>query len=334
MTGEDDVRLVYELLLGRAPSLADIEAHGQAEDWRQLLTAIAGSPEFVTRTGSWLQAPEPAPKSRPISSGGWADRHPPPVEAWTADYEAARWDLIADAMADERLLAGMRESAPLPDGYGGGFDERVVEYPWLISQQLRGRVLDAGSIANFAPVLDRVLPLCDELTIATLAPEPASFPERGVSYVYADLRDLPFRDDRFDVVFCLSTIEHVGCDTSVYGLSADTGAGPQREAVRAARELKRVLAPGGRMLLSVPFGRSSSFGWGRQFDGDELDELVGALSPERVDERIARFGADGWRFCDRAEVAHVEYYDALSGPLSGEDGATAARAVACVALQF
>lgn len=325
-----DITLLYETLLGRTPGPQDIDAHREADDWRHLLGVIAASPEFAARTGETPAELQPVPQR---SGGTWAERHPPPADAWTPEYEAARWRLIADAIADEDLLAGLRSGAPLPGGFGGGFDERVVEYPWLMAHLSGERVLDAGSVMNFAPVLDRVAPPCD-LTIVTLAPEPESFPERAVSYVYADLRDLPFRDGRFDLVCCISTLEHVGCDTSVYGREADRGAGPQEEAVRAAREMRRVVAPGGRLLLSVPFGRPSNFGWGRQFGGEDLDGLIAAFEASSVTERIAQFGLDGWRWTGRAEVSDLDYHDALNGPLRGDDGATAARAVACLELWF
>ena len=52
--------------------------------------------------------------------------------------------------------------------------------------------------------------------------------------MYADARELPFPDGAFDVVFSLSSIEHFG--------------GP-RDVARAAREMGRVLKPGGHAFV-------------------------------------------------------------------------------------
>ena len=61
----------------------------------------------------------------------------------------------------------------------------------------------------------------------------------GLTGVQADVRDLPFDDGAFDLVLCVSTLEHVGADNTGYGLDAeDDGA----SRLTALRELRRVLA--------------------------------------------------------------------------------------------
>src|SRR5690606_8066719 len=94
------------------------------------------------------------------------------------------------------------------------------------------------------------------LSIVTLEPEEHAFPSAEVRYEYADLRALPYRDDLFDTVICFSTLEHVGMDNSIYGASAHSAEDPDEEAARALEELDRVLAPGGTLLISVPYGLS------------------------------------------------------------------------------
>src|SRR5207247_10845900 len=141
------------------------------------------------------------------------DRLRPPslsrTQEWTPEYVQARDRFISETLDDHQLLARFRSRRRLPRGYGVGLDERVIEYPWLFAQEPVGRVLDAGSTLNHVHLLDRLLPRIDALTITTLVPEQPDFTSRGVSYVYADLRELPFRDGWFDSVVCLSTLEHV-----------------------------------------------------------------------------------------------------------------------------
>ena len=43
----------------------------------------------------------------------------------------------------------------------------------------------------------------------------------GMTTVRADLRQLPFGASSFDLVFCVSTLEHVGGDNTCYDLAAE-----------------------------------------------------------------------------------------------------------------
>ena len=70
----------------------------------------------------------------------------------------------------------------------------------------------------------------------------------GLTTVAGDLSALPFTDGSVHSLSCLHVVEHVGLGR--YGDPLD----PQGS-VKAAQELVRVLAPGGRLLLSMPVGR-------------------------------------------------------------------------------
>ena len=180
-------------------------------------------------------------------------RFPAPASQWNEAYAARHAELVAFLLEDADVLALFRHGERLPRGYGVAFDERVIEYPWLFAQGLRGRVLDAGSTLNHAHVLDRLPGTVEALEIVTLAPEPDSFPGRGITYRFADLRDLPYEDAAFDTVVSLSTIEHVGMDTTVYGAREPRSADPRGEVQRAVRELRRVTAPGTYMRCQPAF---------------------------------------------------------------------------------
>jgi SAM-dependent methyltransferase len=58
--------------------------------------------------------------------------------------------------------------------------------------------------------------------------------------VHADLMDMPFEEASFDVIVCSHVLEHVDDD------------------IRAVRELRRVLAPGGWAILQVPIDSERS----------------------------------------------------------------------------
>lgn len=212
------------------------------------------------------------------------------------------------------------ENAQLPVRYGFGLDERVVELPWALPR-LQGRTLDAGASLNHRHVLTRVLPRVTGLHIVTAAPEERAYPELGVSYLFADLRALPLRSDYYDTICSISSLEHVGMDNSAYG-------GPPREsdpnaaATAALTELKRVLAPGGRLLVTVPYGAGEDHGWFRQYGETELTTLTEDLGGDRVDVTVFAY-SQGWQRSSPAAAAGARYGDC----------AVAARAVACLETQ-
>ena len=140
-------------------------------------------------------------------------------------YAKRHAKLVDQALASEQLDRLIATGERLPKGHGVGFDERLVEFPWLYSRRPFGRLLDAGSTLNHERVLDRFQPETESLCIATLQPEREAYTRRRISYVYADLRELPFRDGSFDTVICASTLEHVGMDNRGYG--DDAAAAPK-----------------------------------------------------------------------------------------------------------
>lgn len=253
-------------------------------------------------------------------------------EPWTDAYLAAHRRTVAGVLDDPELIERLAHGRELPEGYGVGLDERVIELPWLFAQGLAGRVLDAGSALNHRHVLERFRPSLESLLELTLAPEEHSFPELGVSYVYADVRELPFRDGYFDAVVCLSTLEHVGMDNARYGSHAERAEEPEGEADRALRELARVLVPGGALYLTVPYGRRENHRWFRQLDRTEFERLAAVLDPHDVSVSVFAYAAAGWQRSDLDAASDSRYHDHLRVGALATDRAAAARAVACLRL--
>ena len=224
----------------------------------------------------------------------------------------------------------------------GGLDERVVEYPWLFERlvdlQPRGRVLDAGSVLNYERVLRRWHELAlPPVTIVTLGFEGHAHVSDTVRYEFSDLRQLPYRDAWFETVISLSTLEHVGLDNSIYGEAAGSAAraDPNVEAGRAIDELCRVTAPGGTLLVSVPFGRSSNRGWFRVFSPPEIEQLVSRPGGKFTGTTIRYFRAQraGWRECSGAEASDAGYNEPRGGQRTAPAYVAAAEAVALIEMR-
>jgi len=236
----------------------------------------------------------------------------------------------------ERILDhGLFRTDRLPRGYGLRLDERVIEYPWLLSRLPAGEglLLDAGSVLNHRFLLERN-PLRDKrMFISTLAPEPLSFTTLSVSYVYEDLRASCFRSDYFDRIVSLSTLEHIGMDnTFLYTADESKRENAPSSYLDAIRELRRILKDGGHLYISVPFGEAKNYGWFQIFNAPMLDALIKEFAPLSYEESHFRYLPDGWLVSTREQSAGATYFDIHKTKAYDPDYAAASRAVVCLDL--
>jgi SAM-dependent methyltransferase len=257
---------------------------------------------------------------------------------FSTGYSQYRLKVIKETLENTTLMECFRRHEALPEGYGQYVDERVVEYPWLISRLgLGGTLLDAGSTLNNLVVLEHPALVPYKKYIVTLSPESVNYWKHGISYVYDDLRDLLFRDDYFDVVTCISTLEHIGMDNTIYytNNSAFREKKPE-DYLKVVRELRRVLKPGGKCFITIPFGIYQYDVFQQQFNTEMLDDLIEAFRPARYIERYFKYDASGWNTARREDcldaiyfnVRKTKYFDPTSDIDFDEDKAAAARAVA------
>jgi hypothetical protein len=260
---------------------------------------------------------------------------------WTPGYGLYRSQFIAQALADETLLERFRRCEPLPSDYGVGLDERCIEYPWLMAYLCDEPeiLLDAGSTLNHDVILDHPVLQRKVIHILTLAPEANCFWQKSISYFFCDLRDILIRDSYYDTVACLSTLEHVGCDNTLYTRNDLDREHCPEDLVLVMEELRRVLKPGGTLLLTVPFGAYRHLGTFQQFDRKLLSRAIEAFGKAcQVTTTFYRHTAEGWNLADTDDCAACEYVEWIMRPPAERphkfplqpDGAVAARAVACV----
>jgi SAM-dependent methyltransferase len=258
-------------------------------------------------------------------------------------YPVCRDFYIGRTIHDEAVLRVFREGLQLPTKFGVGLDERVVEYPWVLSKLFsykeKYRVLDAGSTLNHQFIMRHPLVERQKWTILTLAPEPESFSHLGVSYVYDDLRAMPFRDECFDAVFCISVIEHIGMDNLNYTRDDTYRQNNSQDYIRAVSEIKRVLRPDGWLFLTVPFGRYENHGWLQQFDSAMLLKLICQFQPSKHESTFFRSTASGWQMCTEDDCKDLTYKDSVASKSTLDlkrrevVPPVSATGLACVALQ-
>jgi SAM-dependent methyltransferase len=224
----------------------------------------------------------------------------------------------------------------LPAGYGRWIDERIVEYPWLFSRLPggTGELLDAGSVLNHHFMIVHPKLRDKRITIMTLAPEPECYWMQGVSYVYGDLRKMIFRDNVFDYVVNISTLEHVGLDNQrFHKLPLEQKTQQTESYLLAVRELARVLKPGGYCFISVPFGTRVVQDWMQIFDAAMVERVIQEFSPESYTASYFRYSDEcGWKACDKIAAADARYFNYQTDtPWPGHPAA--AEAVVCLELK-
>lgn len=264
---------------------------------------------------------------------------------WSVGYDIYRVDLLKQALSDQDLIERFNSGKLLDSGYSVGIDERCIEYPWLLAHLPANAnyLLDAGSVLNSDFILNHPLFDNKKLHILTLAPEGNCFWQKGISYLYDDLRNTPLRNDYYDAIICLSTLEHIGCDNTIYTQNETYKDDNPEDFVLAIKELHRILKPGGSLLLSVPFGVYRHFGSFQQFDRKLLDRAIDAFDASEVVESFYRYTSEGWQIATAADCADCEYVEWIAKIWQQQkqlpttipkepDLAAAARAVACVKL--
>jgi SAM-dependent methyltransferase len=250
--------------------------------------------EFVRRAYRLVlrRDPEPAAFERDVS---WATLLAELVTSEEFAQLKALDDAIRRAVAPV-APARFLEAPP-------GTDERAVEIPWALSR-LAGanRVLDVGS-ANAQPAYLAALLGAGVPELVGVDVVAADVP--GMRTVVGDVRALPFDDSSFDLVLCVSTLEHVGRDNRVYGAGEERDGGE----LDALRELRRVTAPGGRIVVTVPCGEQEDHGWFVQREPDGWNELFLEAGLHLAEEEVYALGPDGWRAAPDFDPRGVRYGD-------------------------
>lgn len=104
-----------------------------------------------------------------------------------------------------------------------------------------GRHVDVGSRVDYVGFLTAIT----AVTFVDIRPLESDI--EGLTSVRGSILDLPFEDLELESLSCLHVAEHIGLGR--YGDPLDPAG-----TTTAAAELQRVLAPGGRLLFSLPVG--------------------------------------------------------------------------------
>jgi SAM-dependent methyltransferase len=200
------------------------------------------------------------------------------------------------------------KAEPASDTSSLGTNERSVEVPWALERTRHARsVLDVGCSTSdyLAEMAGAESPRGRR--VYGLDPD-APRPMRNVGVVRGSIVAPPFPPASFDLILCVSTVEHIGLP--IYGQHEF----PHGD-VLAMRHVRRLLAPEGRLLLTVPFGRAQVNPWFRIYDRVGLRRLTGGFRALSTTFYRLRTGGDpstssgcgSYEACRAADLREASY---------------------------
>ena len=199
----------------------------------------------------------------------------------------------------------------LPTPFAIGVSERAVEMMLArLTYEPGKEILDIGH-ANATPshramLLDLPGPrVITGLDLANPVYDTTPYYKKSIR---ADITANHLEENEFDLIWCISTLEHFGMDNSGYtdGFIRDAG-----HAGKALVEMVRLLKPGGKLLLTVPYGRFEDWGWFINYDARHWNTLLDVVRHEiDLSEWYFRHTQKlGWHIVPSEELTYTSYYD-------------------------
>lgn len=186
--------------------------------------------------------------------------------------------------------------------------DRYIEYDFVVRNLPKppAKVLDVGCAGSFFPLL-----------LAGFGYETYGIDIREYAitnkinfdnfrFLREDIRKTSFADNFFDAVTAVSTIEHIGI-SGRHGSDEDLDADK-----KTMTQIKRVIKPGGVVLLTIPFGKAKIIRPNcRIYDEALVKQLTEDLAIEK-EEYCIQDSFNDWMICSKSEAANVvcssQYY--------------------------
>jgi hypothetical protein len=177
-------------------------------------------------------------------------------------------------------------------------NERIVEQPFVFAAlaglAVPARILDVGGSESTVGL--SLATLGHDVTIVDPRSYPLAHPNLG--HAACRLDELPVPAQRFDAAVVLSAVEHFGLEH--YGLRWSD---PRADLAALAR-LRELVAPGGLLVLTVPFADAASVDdFQRVYDEDGLAELLAGWEV-RATQRVGRTDRLTWELGKPSQERH------------------------------
>jgi SAM-dependent methyltransferase len=196
-----------------------------------------------------------------------------------------------EKFSDCLLLAKLKAGQPPAS-------DRFIEYPWLLENIniTEGRLLDIGS--TIGDQLYETLPKTVEINCLNLSAK--KFKNQRIEFKQGDIRQTDYPDNYFDLIACVSTLEHIGVGGR-YGSDFD-----EQGDLKATREIKRILKPGGILLATVPYGAKDVLPINKLYDKNRISDLFSGFNI--ISQEFKKFDKNWhvWLKVSEAEAAKTD----------------------------
>jgi hypothetical protein len=244
-------------------------------------------------------------------------------------YEAYLYTELGKVINTD-LLDLFKYKKRLPDNYGIGLGERIVELPLFLSQisESEGLHFDAGSALNYKDILFHKKLRNKKIIIGNLNPERNCYWTSSISYIYEDLRKSVFADNYFDSISCISTLEHVGLDNRSWIEDKKYFQNNDDDYLLFIGEFKRILKQNGQCFITVPFRKNRKLGWLQIFNKKMIEQIITKFQPSDYEIFYYKYDKNGWQLSKEHECSECGY----STEYPGQDLCVGAYSVACIKL--
>lgn len=183
-------------------------------------------------------------------------------------------------------------------------NERIVEIPFVIQSMPTDKsveVLDLGCVESSIPI--HLSSLGYKLVGVDFRICPYAHP--NFRFVRSDILKLPFKDDYFDIVTCVSTLEHIGL-----GFYSDQAIENYAD-INALKAIYKVLKKGGLLILTLPCGIKRETAQQRIYDLESLKILLKDFNVKQ-EKYFANFSGgrnNYWLEIDKEKACKIESED-------------------------
>jgi SAM-dependent methyltransferase len=178
--------------------------------------------------------------------------------------------------------------------------ERIIEIPFVFKNlpEPPTKILDVGCCES------QILDTLGRLGFDNWGIDMRNCYESFIRFIQGDARKMKFKDNEFDIVTCVSTLEHIGLvDTPYYTDKVWDKDGDKR----AMKEMVRVVKKGGLIILTLSYGQGSLglSKWIRFYNKIKIAELFSGLEINILKEQYSIQGKELWDIVDESIASKI-----------------------------